>query len=567
MQQKLCTLYLFETIYQTRKDNGLSENDYEWYRKYCTRRINRIHKILKKKYGSTLTQDETASKGYKFITAEHVDKDCRFLLLLLMNIERAWTYAIQLKNENNEENAPRKVHHLIRRLNKASIFSGQLLSLCYNKCDDFTCLEAEAYASWINCHTLVQKSEWIQACTQLEKSKAIFEKLVEISSPELNDFLGKMKEELNAFSRYCVYNISLDTGQPASHILDQFKSTSFTEKNSEDKLIQLLQKSITCQAKQAFMFHWKGSQIRIRSQVIYDKLLEIRDQREELNFKLVNGLSAIEKKKLLDKIMSTSNTISQKIHSAQIKNKQRNIADLDLIQVENETILNYLKFIKLQIKIELSIIELKNEEKLTNSHDDQPQLWVDIIYKYDNILQQINDIFVIWNCQDQKNSWEVFYVNDFLPIQVRSMEHIFQVRRTLYLVKWYRYYQFWPQSNALLEYGFSKITDEIIRSESDDNRKLLLEIKSQFIREKILVKAFSTKLALENNLILKDKENQLLPDMDAIEVPPITFDIALEEMSFSEFDSICENKNAITFSNDKTSTGWFSTAQKMFSMS
>lgn len=66
----------------------------------------------------------------------------RHLLLVLMEAERAWSYAMQLKQEANTE--PRKRFHLLARLRKAAKHGEQLEKLCESpRVDAKTKLEAQ----------------------------------------------------------------------------------------------------------------------------------------------------------------------------------------------------------------------------------------------------------------------------------------------------------------------------------------------------------------------------------------------------------------------------------------
>jgi signal recognition particle subunit SRP68 len=58
----------------------------------------------------------------------------RYLLLLLIDAERAWAYAMQLKTEANTE--PRKKFHMVSRLRKAVKHAESLNRLC-NDCGMF----------------------------------------------------------------------------------------------------------------------------------------------------------------------------------------------------------------------------------------------------------------------------------------------------------------------------------------------------------------------------------------------------------------------------------------------
>jgi hypothetical protein len=62
------------------------------------------------------------------ISIMHYSGYNRYLYIPLMMAERAWSYAMQLRQEANTE--PRKKFHLISRLRKATTHSLQLQTLC-----------------------------------------------------------------------------------------------------------------------------------------------------------------------------------------------------------------------------------------------------------------------------------------------------------------------------------------------------------------------------------------------------------------------------------------------------
>lgn len=68
----------------------------------------------------------------------------RYLHIPLMDAERAWSHAMELKLLANTE--LRKKFHYIRRLRKAASHAGQLEELCYGEtCDARTKLEAQVH--------------------------------------------------------------------------------------------------------------------------------------------------------------------------------------------------------------------------------------------------------------------------------------------------------------------------------------------------------------------------------------------------------------------------------------
>jgi RNA-binding signal recognition particle 68 len=62
---------------------------------------------------------------------------CRYLHIPLMNAERAWAYAQDLKREVEAAggHAPDKRHHSIRRLTKAAMWAAELSRLAAARCD------------------------------------------------------------------------------------------------------------------------------------------------------------------------------------------------------------------------------------------------------------------------------------------------------------------------------------------------------------------------------------------------------------------------------------------------
>ncbi|MGH0186050.1 UNVERIFIED_CONTAM: hypothetical protein FKN15_024767 [Acipenser sinensis] len=107
-----------------------------WNWGYCSRRLRRLRKTLGFKMGNR--HKFTGKK----VTPEMLS-DSRYLLLVLMAAERAWSYSMQLKQEANTE--PRKRFHLLSRLRKAAKHGEELERLCEsNRVDAKTKLEAQA---------------------------------------------------------------------------------------------------------------------------------------------------------------------------------------------------------------------------------------------------------------------------------------------------------------------------------------------------------------------------------------------------------------------------------------
>lgn len=132
--------------------------------------------------------------------------DDKFLQVPLMMAERAWSYAMQLRQESNTE--PRKKFHLVSRLRKAAAYSLQLQELIESvNCNARTKLEAQAYVAWIHGSLHFELQLWKKAMENLKKAQVVYGKLAS-ALPESEQVLYNARvEELAPSLRYCAYNI------------------------------------------------------------------------------------------------------------------------------------------------------------------------------------------------------------------------------------------------------------------------------------------------------------------------------------------------------------------------
>ncbi|KAL0123223.1 hypothetical protein PUN28_007673 [Cardiocondyla obscurior] len=193
------SLEILKIIKEAQQQHGLRHGDYQRYRGYCSRRLGRLRKVLK------VPQGDRRHFKRKDITAAMVSED-KFLQVPLMMAERAWSYAMQLRQESNTE--PRKKFHLVSRLKKAAVYSLQLQDLIENiNCDARTKLEAQAYVAWMNGSLQFELQLWKQAMENLKKAQVVYGNLAS-ALPELEQVVYKTRvEELAPSLRYCAYNI------------------------------------------------------------------------------------------------------------------------------------------------------------------------------------------------------------------------------------------------------------------------------------------------------------------------------------------------------------------------
>ncbi|XP_015595448.1 signal recognition particle subunit SRP68 [Cephus cinctus] len=198
-EQKQYSLEILKIIKDAQQQHGLRHNDYQRYRGYCSRRLRRLRKVLK------VPQGDRRHFKRRDVTSAMVNDD-KFLQVPLTMAERAWSYAMQLRQESNTE--PRKKFHLVSRLRKAATYSLQLQELIESiNCDARTKLEAQAYVAWIHGSLHFELQLWKPAMENLKKAQVVYEKLAS-ALPDVEQLIYKARvEELAPSLRYCAYNI------------------------------------------------------------------------------------------------------------------------------------------------------------------------------------------------------------------------------------------------------------------------------------------------------------------------------------------------------------------------
>jgi len=133
----------------------------------------------------------------------------RMLAIPLSLAERAWAYAMQLKQEISDH--PRRRFHLARRLKKASEHAQRFERLCHDPespCSDRTKLEATAYAAYITGTYQVEREKWAEAKENLNKALSIYFAIcVSIRKDDVLESYRQRIDELRASLRYCTFNL------------------------------------------------------------------------------------------------------------------------------------------------------------------------------------------------------------------------------------------------------------------------------------------------------------------------------------------------------------------------
>ncbi|XP_029359174.1 signal recognition particle subunit SRP68 [Echeneis naucrates] len=548
-------LEILQIIKESQQQHGLRHGDYQRYRGYCSRRLRRLRKTLGFKMGNR----------HKFIGKKvTVDmlSDSRYLLLVLMEAERAWSYAMQLKQEANTE--PRKRFHLLARLRKAAKHSEKLEKLCESpQVDAKTKLEAQAYTAYLSGMVEFELQKWKRAMEAFNKCKTIYEKLASAFTEELAVLYRQRVDEISPNIRYCAYNIG---DQNAINDLMQMRLTGGGGGMMAEKLEALITQARTKQAATMSEVEWRGRTVPVKIDKARIFLLGLADNEAAI----AQAANEETKEHLYETLLAECrDTIQAVREELKIEAKQRErSSDADSGKVSNLQFLHsYLTYIKLctLVKRNESMAhtlqgKLKEPETDESKRGPRPQ---DLIRLYDIILQSLAELSTLQGLEDD----HIFQKEVSLKTLVYKAYRCFFIAQSYVLVKK------WSEALVLYERVLKYAKEVQSKAKSLNN-----SLKDLPDVQELIAKVNAEKYSLQAAAILDTDETaeipsqqqakdntplcdrletfrldpalvgkqpnlvQFPPDFQPIPCKPLFFDLALNHVAFPPLDDKVEQK-------------------------
>lgn len=548
-------LEILQIIKESQQQHGLRHGDYQRYRGYCSRRLRRLRKTLGFKMGNR----------HKFIgkkiTVEMLS-DNRYLLLVLMEAERAWSYAMQLKQEANTE--PRKRFHLLSRLRKAAKHSENLEKLCESpNVDAKTKLEAQAYTAYLTGMVEFELQEWKRAMEAFNKCKTIYEKLASAFTEEMAALYRQRVDEISPNIRYCAYNIG---DQNAINDLMQMRLTGGGGGMMAEKLEALITQARTKQAATMSEVEWRGRTVPVKMDKARIFLLGLAD-----NEAAVAQASNEETKEhlyetLLAECRDTIQAVREELKT-EAKLRERS-SDNESGKVSNLQFLHsYLSYIKLctLVKRNESMAhtlhsKLKEPDTDESKRGPKPQ---DLIRLYDIILQSLAELATLQGLEDD----HAFQKEVSLKTLVYKAYRCFFIAQSYVLVKK------WSEALVLYERVLKYAKEVQSKAKSLNNslkdlpdvQELIAEVNAEkyslqaaaILDTDETVEAPSQQQVRDNTPLCNQLEAfrldpslvgkqpnlvQFPPDFQPIPCKPLFFDLALNHVAFPPLDDKVEQK-------------------------
>ncbi|KAI9358479.1 hypothetical protein BD770DRAFT_410284 [Pilaira anomala] len=336
-------------INSSRMTYGLRHEDYQRYREYCTNRIHRLRQILK------LTQANNKKVNVQKSLPQEIN-DVRYLHLYVYESERAWSFAMELKQESANSMDTRQRHHVVKRLKKASQYAQQLYTLCENQTVEIrTVLDAKAYATLMKGYLLLEQQNWQEALYKLVESRTIYEKFAQMNSnAEQEALCYSAIDKIDPNIRFCLYKIGKNNS--IEQIAEEYQSKELEAQISAmgQNKKETVQKSM----------NWRDKQFTIKSEPLVNAI----DKKDW-----------VEAEKLIKKALKEDKEATAKITSSK---SAKATEDLN-------NIFTFVEYSLFATNIQRNLELVKNVEK--------PQQAVKL---YDDILKNTEHIWGLPNVRD-----------------------------------------------------------------------------------------------------------------------------------------------------------------------
>jgi len=465
------SIKLLPLIKGLQAQHGLRHGDYQRYRGYCSRRLSRLRKVLGLGQGNTrkyVKKEVSLEAMAKAAVVPTPDKDtgkapdkskvsihnaalqAKHLQIPLMQSERAWAYAMQLKFEMQGE--PRKKFHMVNRLKKAKAHTLKLTELVMAEgapVDAVTKLEVQAYSSWM-CGTLAfEASDWQGAIKALTAARDIYDRLASTFSTEEGAVYRAKMDEIVPSLRYCAYNLR-DSGMDLQSVVGSTQDPKLL-----DELITETreQQSATLQEVE-----WRGRKMAVKQEKARSFLIRDQDFQNELDqagVETAEDKIAVLESFLMDAKNAIESLYKDLVEDPAYRNRQSTnqgpVSSMHFLH----TYLTYIKCNKLIDRNLVLITEMRRvlAGEIVVEKGKKPVKPQDLVRLFESIIQNLSDMKGLAGLDEDL---------DFHH-EVEAKVSYYKAARCFYIALAFLEAQKWPEAMAL----FQRAKDYVNKAKRD----------------------------------------------------------------------------------------------------
>ncbi|KAI8086210.1 uncharacterized protein BX664DRAFT_335181 [Halteromyces radiatus] len=394
------SLDVLALINDARMQYGLRHQDYQRYREYSAHRLRRLRQIL------NMTQTNSKNTNRQKELPENFT-DPRYLHLYVYDTERAWAYAMELKQESTNSMDTRKRHHLTKRLKRAAQHAEKLVIICeQNTVDARSVLDAKAYAATMKGYLYFEQQQWQQAIDQFVESRTIYERFASNNNNVHQEALYyAAMDEIDPNIRFCAYKLQLN-GSGSAQDIETLVANLKQQRNVtgmdllEAQLAKVGEEHRKEQAQALAHMTWRHEQFDVKNVQLADAIAKAQETTASSSLVSTNGAVArydgllsdwADAEKRIKKLIKEDKEAVAKVTSSRSAKTtqelewvhafisyhfyaysiQRNLALIDEIKSSNGKVQN---MIKLWDDILKNVDYMRDLPRINESHDFEVEL-------------------------------------------------------------------------------------------------------------------------------------------------------------------------------------------------
>lgn len=533
-QQKKVSLQILSDITTAQSAHGLKHADYLRYRKYCSQRLSRTR-------SATNTSNAHPSNPTRYIptlvTPSHVYANPRALTVPLIQAERAWAYAMDVKR-TQPAGPCRARRQVLSKLSRAVHFADLLSSLSRECADHHTILEAEAYTKTMQAVLALEREAWQPALRAYEVVEKIYTGMagVRAGTPAATLYEQRLEQVAQAI-RFCKYNLSRDPHQ--EDVLHDLRADATTSDMLTEKIEAALVEARKRAAVSFGEVTWCGIQVPLRAERVREAVLTASQESKAFNNQ--NGVDAY------DRLFMVYNDAIKVVSDELAQFRNSTTASEDRTK-ELEHLVAYLSYDKLQHTIARNLLLVESSKSKRTSKPD------DFVRLYDNLIGNMTDILALPGVDE-----DAAVSND-----AESRRQLFRAHRCFHLAQCYQVARLQSEAAALFD-RVNHHTSTLTGKHADEAANIVRQSTGMKCRAR--AEAFLSEHELEgmmNALSVSGKDSayvrrhimlehleeyesyapstsgtrticEMPPALEAVPCKPVFFDLAVDGVHFPEY--------------------------------
>lgn len=418
------SLAILQDITSAQAAHGLKHSDYERYRSYCTRRVQRIRSATK-----LTNKHPSHSKRYhaRAVSSADVAADARSLQIPLILAERDWAAAMALKGRPQKTSAERVKRSVLAHLSKAIVHARALAQLAGEVATEQTLLEAQAYLQAAVATLALEREQWAVALAAFEVANKIYLGMAGVRAGTSAATLYEKKlEEIAQAIRFCKYNLSRSGRSRAAdddetELLSELRLNDAAGQGGvSDALggkIEAALAEARRRAAQSFgTISWCGVDVSLRAEHIRETVLLVDQECKTFDEAPSDARSADD----YDKLFVVLND-ALKVVTDELREFRKSADEADARVRELELIAAYVSHAKLSRIIDRNLLLVESLRSKGSKPDD-------FVRMYDNLIANAQDMLALKGVDEDAQ----------LSAQLAARKTLFAALRCFHLAQCYQ---------------------------------------------------------------------------------------------------------------------------------